>query len=95
VKLNLSRNVAALVLLVLAAMISTVVLLALGKSTPDFLSVVVLTGIGALAGVAMPSSVSDTIDQLHTTALTSSSRTAPTPAPLPAPAPVTDPPAAP
>lgn len=97
-KLNMSRNIAALVLLVAVALIGSIVLVALGKTAPEYVSFVIVTGIGAIAGVAMPSSVSDTIDQLHTVATTPAApvvMTVPPAAPLPAATPVTDPPAAP
>lgn len=52
--MKLSRNVAALVLLTALALVGAVVLLALHDPVPEFLTFVVVTGVGALAGVAIP-----------------------------------------
>lgn len=55
--MNLSRNVGALVLLVALALVGSIVLLALGHTVPDYITLVVVTGVGALAGVALPTGV--------------------------------------
>lgn len=92
-KLNLSRNVAAMMLLVALAIAGLVVLICLGHDVPDALTYVILTGVGALAGTTLPSSVSEPLDQLHTIAAatpepaTATEATQPAASPLPTPAP--------
>lgn len=55
--MNLSRNTAALAVLTALALVGVVVLVAMQRTVPDVLQFVVVSGIGALAGVAVPSSV--------------------------------------
>lgn len=50
----MNRNAAAIAILSALALIGAVVLIATGHPVPDFLSLIAVSGLGALAGVAMP-----------------------------------------
>jgi hypothetical protein len=52
--MNLSRNAAAIAVLSALALIGAIVLIATGHPVPDYLSLMAVSGLGALAGVALP-----------------------------------------
>lgn len=65
--MNLSRNAAAIAVLSGLAIIGVIVLIATGHPVPDFLSLIAVSGLGALAGVSLPDSPADGISTELTT----------------------------
>jgi hypothetical protein len=83
--MKVTLNAIGIVVLAAIALIGAIVLVALGKVVPEFLSLVAISGLGAVAGITVPASPPANVD-LAGLAAALLNQSAPAAAPAPAPA---------